>query len=156
MKKVRTRKVQGEFITNNIQETQEFAQNFAKKLQSGDIVALYGNLGSGKTTFIQGLGKGLGIKHKIISPTFIIVRQYVIKNNKLRIKDFYHIDLYRIEAEKDIEGLGLLDLFNDKNVIVVIEWAEKIQNLLPEKRWEIHFEYLEEEKRKIKIWKTKR
>lgn len=156
MKKVRTRKVQSEFITNNIQETQEFAQDFAKKLQGGDIVALYGNLGGGKTTFVQGLAKGLGIKCKIISPTFIVIRQYRIRNNELGIKDFYHIDLYRVETEKDTEGLGILDLFNDKNAIVVIEWAEKIQNLLPEKRWEIHFEYLEEEKRKIKIWKTKK
>lgn len=69
----------GKYITNSSEETKKIAENFAKKLKGGDIVALYGELGSGKTTFVQGLAKGLGIKKRIISPTFIIVRSYKIE-----------------------------------------------------------------------------
>ena len=68
------------FIANNSIETQKLAESFVKRLKSGDVLALYGNLGSGKTTFVQGLAKGLGIKKRIISPTFIIVREYNFKS----------------------------------------------------------------------------
>lgn len=134
------------FITKNFQETQELARKFAKELRSGDVVALYGDLGGGKTTFVQGLAKGLGIEKRIISPTFIIVRSY-----KLRAGSFYHIDLYRIEREKDMEGLGIEEITNDPKSIVTIEWAEKLGNRLPKKRWDIKFEDLGEDKRKIII-----
>ena len=103
------------FITKNSLETQKLGKKFAERLTAG-VVALYGDLGSGKTTFVQGLAKGFGIK-KIISPTFIIVRSYKLKlktqNFPLRqgyagqAKFFYHIDLYRIQSEKDLEGLGI-------------------------------------------------
>lgn len=140
-------------ITNSYEETQKLGEEFAKKLQGGDIVALYGELGSGKTTFVQGLAKGLGIKRRIISPTFIIVRTYKIsiKYKVSSIKYFYHIDLYRINSDQKIEGLGIKELINGRNSIVAIEWAEKIKNLLPKKRWNIHFEYLSDNKRRIKI-----
>ena len=78
-------------ITKNSDETEKLGFDFAKKLEIGDIICLYGNLGAGKTQFVKGLTKGLDIKHRIISPTFIIVRSY-IKNNKVT---FYHVDIYR-------------------------------------------------------------
>ncbi len=148
------------FITKNFQETQELARKFAKELRSGDVVALYGDLGGGKTTFVQGLAEGLGIEKRIISPTFIIVRKYDFKrkmqNAKCKataqnFKSFYHIDLYRIESERYLEGLGIEEIINDPKNIVVIEWAEKLRNTLPKKRWDIKFEYLDEDKRKITI-----
>lgn len=122
-----------------------------KSLKGGEVFALYGNLGSGKTTFVQGLAKGLGIKQKIISPTFIIVRKYnvSIKNKVSSIKYFYHIDLYRIENEKDVRGLGLEEILNDKSNVVAIEWPEKIEKILPEDRTDIHFEYIGNNQRQI-------
>lgn len=131
-------------ITNTSVDTQNLGSDFAKVLESGDVVALYGELGSGKTTFTQGLAKGLGIKNRIISPTFVIVRNY-----DLGIINFYHIDLYRMENIKDLEGLGIEEVINDKNNIVVIEWAEKLQNLLPKKRIDIKFVYEKDDARKI-------
>lgn len=128
-----------------------------------NVFALEGDLGSGKTTFVQGLAKGLGIKQRIISPTYIIVRKYELKlkpacadrakNSKL--KTFYHVDLYRLEAgiEREIENLGLKEIWSDPENIVVIEWAEKIRNLVPKNATWIKFEYLSDEKRRIIIKK---
>ncbi len=132
-------------ITQSFEETQKLGEKFSKKLNDYRILALYGKLGNGKTTFVQGLAKGLGISGRIISPTFIIVRNYNLPNQK----DFYHVDLYRVGGQKDVEGLGLSEILNDEKNIVAIEWAEKIQNLLPEKRIDINFEYIDESKRKI-------
>jgi tRNA threonylcarbamoyladenosine biosynthesis protein TsaE len=136
-------------ITNNFESTQKLGQEFAESLNSGAVIALHGNLGSGKTTFVQGFAKGLGIQKKIISPTFIIMRTYDVGSKN--VKKFYHVDLYRIESEHDVEGLGLLELINDPENVVIIEWPDKIEHLLPEKRIDIYFEYLEDNKREIKI-----
>src|SRR3989344_3335881 len=106
------------FITKNFKETQKLGCDFAKVLKKEDIVCLYGDLGSGKTTFVQGLAEGLGIKSRIISPTFIIMRSHELKNGM-----FYHIDLYRIGSERDLEGLGIEEIINNKSNIVAIEWA---------------------------------
>lgn len=134
-------------VTTSFQETQQLGETFAKTLQGGEVLALHGDLGSGKTTFVQGLAKGLGIEQKIISPTFIIMRTYQRRKEKY----FYHVDLYRIESEHDVEGLGLLELMHDSNNIVVLEWPEKIANFLPEKRIDVIFEYLSDDKRTIEI-----
>lgn len=131
-------------ITNSYEETQKLGSDFAQKLDSVSVLALYGDLGSGKTTFIQGLAKGLGIKNKIISPTFIIMRSYDINP-----KTFYHVDLYRIKDEKDIRDLGLIELMRDPQNLFAIEWPEKIEKSLPEKRINLFFEYIDENKRKI-------
>jgi len=138
-------------ITKNFKETQRLGSQFADKLKRRGVIALYGDLGSGKTTFVQGLAKGLGIDKKIISPTFIIVRKYEIplKSSALNLKSFYHVDLYRIENEKDIEGLGLVEIINDPENIVAVEWPEKIEKLLPKKRTNLYFEYFGDDKRQI-------
>ena len=144
---------QDNFITNNSKETQKLAEDFVKRLNKGDVLALYGNLGSGKTTFVQGLARGVGVRKRIISPTFIIVRSYKlrIKNHELRIMNFYHIDLYRIESKKDLKGLGIEDIINNPQNIVAIEWAEKMKSFLPKKRWDVKFEDLGGSRRKITI-----
>jgi len=141
------------FITNSFEETQDLGREFAKTLKGGELIALYGNLGGGKTTFVQGLASGLGIKRRIISPTFIIIRSYKlrIKNHELRIMNLYHIDLYRAETADDIKGLGIDEIIGNSNNIIVVEWAEKMKGFLPKKRIDIYFEYLDENKRKIKF-----
>lgn len=156
------------FITNNSGETQKISENFVKRLKKGNVIALYGNLGSGKTTFVQGLARGFGITKRIISPTFIIVRQYKVSpprspvghlgggedirpSTPARRNTFYHVDLYRIEDQREIEGLGLREIINDGKNTIAIEWAEKMQNLLPKKRWDVEFEDLGGNRRKIVI-----
>jgi tRNA threonylcarbamoyladenosine biosynthesis protein TsaE len=136
-------------ITTSFEQTQKFGREFAQRLRGGEVIALHGDLGSGKTTFVQGLAEGLGIKKRIISPTFIIMRSYDLEGKT--IKNFYHVDLYRIESEKDIEGLGLLELMNDSENIVVIEWPEKIEHLLSERRRDLFFNYLGDDKREIRF-----
>jgi len=131
-------------ITTSFEETQHAGESFAQQLKGGEVIALYGDLGSGKTTFVQGVAKGLGIEKHIISPTFIIMRTYTFGE-----KTLYHVDLYRIEGEKDVEGLGLRELMNDPQNIVLIEWPEKIENLLPENRIDIVFTYVDNDNREI-------
>ena len=112
-----------------------------------------GNLGSGKTTFIQGLAEGLGIKERIISPTFILMREHEISLDPVKV--LYHLDLYRLEKNEasEVQNLGLFDIWNKPNSIVVIEWAEKIADIIPENRIWITFEDMGEDKRKIQVEK---
>lgn len=132
--------------TQNLRETQEFARDFAKNLKAGDVLCLYGNLGSGKTSFVQGLAKGLGITRRIISPTFIIARRYEISD-----LNFYHIDLYRTQTLQDLFSIGINEILEDDKNIVAIEWAEKLFDLIPKKRVDLKFEYVDENTRKITI-----
>jgi len=134
--------------TSNSQETEKLGFEFANKITDGGIICLYGDLGSGKTTFAKGFAKGLGISERIISPTFVIVRQHVLANKKT----FYHIDLYRLE-ESELQGIGLSDIFSDKNAIVLVEWAERLGKYLPENRFDIKFQHGEKDTRKITIQK---
>ncbi|MCL5411529.1 MAG: tRNA (adenosine(37)-N6)-threonylcarbamoyltransferase complex ATPase subunit type 1 TsaE [Patescibacteria group bacterium] len=137
-----------EYISHSAEETKKFAQEFAQKLQGGEVIALIGNLGGGKTTFTQGLAEGLGIKQRVLSPTFVLMRSYPFKKGGKSLT-LYHLDLYRLEKSKEAKALGLEEIWSDPKNVVLIEWAEKIKSLLPEKTIEIRFEYLEENERKI-------
>lgn len=137
-----------EILTSSADETQKIAENFAFTLSAGDCVALHGDLGSGKTTFTQGLAKGLGISHPITSPTFIIMRSYLLKEKRAL---FYHVDLYRTQDEADIKGIGLDSILKEKNAIVVIEWPEKMGNMLPLETKHIYFEFMNDSERKIRF-----
>lgn len=143
--------VSQEFTTQNAGQTQELAERIAKELKNGELLALYGELGSGKTTFVQGLARGLGIKERVLSPSFTLIRQYTLRHTS---DTFYHVDLYRLESEKEAEELGLKELWQNPKNICAIEWAEKMEKVLPKKRWDIFFEYLEENQRKITINKN--
>lgn len=139
-------------VTKSTGETFKLGEKFAKKLKGGDVVCMYGELGSGKTTFVKGLVKGLGIDKTITSPTFILMRQHDVLNNSKRIQTLYHLDLYRLENVKDIKGIGFEEILNDKNGVVVIEWAEKAKDLLPDKRIDLNFEYIDENRRRVVIY----
>lgn len=140
-----------QIITTSFGQTQKVGFDFAKKLKGGEVLALYGDLGSGKTTFVQGLAAGLGIDRQIISPTFIIMRTYTADTQKSKRKVFYHVDLYRISNSDEVQSLGLLEFMGDPQTIVAIEWPDKIENLLPENRIDITFTYLEDDMRQIGI-----
>ena len=139
-----------EVLTKSAEETKKFGQKIATDLVKKEgplVVALMGDLGAGKTTFSQGFALGLGIKQRIISPTFILMRKYEGK------KDFYHVDLYRLEdnVEKEVENLGLKDIWQGSNNVVLIEWAEKIKDTLPKGTIKIKFATKGENSRKITI-----
>lgn len=139
-----------EIPTKSAKETKALGKKIAANLKGGAILALSGELGSGKTTFVQGLAKGLGIKQRIISPTFILVRKY-----DLGSKNFYHIDLYRLETgiDREVRNLGIEEIWDNPENIVAIEWAEKIKKIVPKKAIWIEFENLRGNERKIKTSK---
>lgn len=113
--------------TNSAEETREFAKEFAKEFLDGGVIALSGDLGAGKTTFAQGFAEGLGITDRVVSPTFLIIRQYPVSGSK---SFFYHIDLYRME-NINLKDSGLEEILSEPSNIVLIEWAEKISGYLP-------------------------
>jgi len=132
-------------VTESGLKTQEFGEKFAKQIKGNNLICLYGDLGSGKTTFTQGFAKGLGIKKRVTSPTFVIVKQYEIKNLKLKIKNLLHIDCYRIKS------LNIQEFLETKTNLVIIEWPQNIELVLPKKRIDIQFNYLDELRREIEI-----
>lgn len=141
--------------TESTEETKKIAVNLAEEikkqplLKHAFIIALEGNMGSGKTTFIQGLAKGLKIKESVLSPTFLILKQFpmVLKN----YKNFYHIDAYRLKNPEELLELGFKELLNNPENLIVIEWADRIKQLLPKKVFWIEFKNLGKDKRKIFI-----
>jgi tRNA threonylcarbamoyladenosine biosynthesis protein TsaE len=145
-----------EIISNNSSKTKEVGNILAKEIlkclekrNSALILSLKGDLGAGKTTFIQGFALGLGIKQKILSPTFIIMNRYDVKSKCFN--NFYHIDCYRIEDYKELEVLEFKEIISDPKNIIAIEWPEKIKNDLFKSTVDIKFKTLEEYKRKIII-----
>lgn len=147
-----------EVVLKNIKDTEKLAKKVAKDLLKAtpSVLALYGNLGSGKTTFTQFLAKALGVKEKILSPTFVIMKTYkrdtntrIHTNNTNRIRNLVHIDTYRLVSAKDLTALGLKDLLKDKENILVIEWPEKIEKLLPKNTVRIYFSVINEKERKV-------
>src|SRR5688572_9687162 len=133
--------------TKSAKDTQKIAENLAKNFKGG-VIALSGPLGSGKTTFTQGFANGLGIKDKIISPTFVLIRQHPIPKDNSTL---YHVDLYRLDDSSDFKNIGIEDLINSKNDIVLIEWAEKIKKILPKKTLWVKFEVVHNDLR-IMSW----
>mgnify|MGYP000332007873 CR=1 FL=1 len=114
-----------EFESNSYEETQKFAEKFSKTLKAGDVLCMYGDLGVGKTAFVQGLAKGLGIDVPITSPTFTIVNEY---SGRLPL---YHFDVYRIGDVEEMEEIGYEDCFYGEG-LCLIEWANLIEEILPE------------------------
>ena len=113
-------------LTNSAQETVKAGQALAKKLKSGVVVLLEGELGGGKTTFVKGLVKGLGIKARVASPTFTLLRQY--KKKGLTVN---HLDFYRLDNIADIYAIGLDEYLYARDSLTFIEWGEKIEPSLP-------------------------
>lgn len=135
------------FITKNAKETGKLAKVLAKEiLKSGSkikktlVFGLVGNLGAGKTTFIKAFANGMGIKRRLTSPTFVLMKKY---------KNLYHIDCYRIRDAKDILALDFKEIISIPQNIVLIEWAEKIKKILPKNAIWLKFKIINERQRLI-------
>ena len=129
-------------ITETVNQTRSLGVKLSHLLGAGDVVALNGELGSGKTTFTKGIASGLGVAHPeyVNSPSFVIVKEYKGRLN------LYHFDLYRLDRLYDIEYIGVEEYFGGDGV-VVIEWAKKLSGLLPMGYLEIDIKIIDEKKR---------
>lgn len=127
------------YHTQSNTETLNLGQKIAQELKGGEILALSGNLGSGKTVLARGLAQGLQIKKPITSPTFVLMKIYSVKNHPT-IKNLLHLDTYRLNSFKDLKDLNLTDYLGRKDSVCLIEWPEKIAEQLPTNTWWIKFE----------------
>lgn len=154
------------FLTDSPEKTKKLGEILAQSLMSSVLICLSGDLGSGKTTFAQGFAAGLGIKEKITSPSFVLMKKYKVpcchceesrdrrgttkqSHHKKRIHFFYHLDCYRLRNSAEILAIGFEEILADPAGVVLVEWADKIQKYLPQGRIWIRFEVLGKRKREI-------
>jgi len=134
-----------QLTSHSADETRQLGEHLGRLARAGDVLCLEGDLGSGKTCFTQGLGRGLSITEDIHSPTFILANEH--RGGRLLL---YHLDVYRMSGSGEAIGIGLDDyLFGDG--VCVIEWAEKIREALPAERLWITFQHLGENERSLKF-----
>ncbi|MBI2635099.1 MAG: tRNA (adenosine(37)-N6)-threonylcarbamoyltransferase complex ATPase subunit type 1 TsaE [Parcubacteria group bacterium] len=149
-------KVMIEAISKSANETKKIAVSLAEKIKKRPlskvalIIALEGDLGSGKTTFIQGLAQELGVEENILSPTFVIQKDFPLSLKNF--KNLYHIDAYRLKNPLELLELGFEDLIKNPENLIVIEWADKVRKILPENILKIKLVNLKGSKRKIQIF----
>jgi len=145
--------MQEELTTTSAKQTQGLGETLAKELKGGEVICLSGELGSGKTTFTQGILKGLEADGPYTSPTFVIMKKYQthlsLSFERRGIKgEVYHFDAYRVEAE-DVLNLGWEEIIADPHNVVIVEWADRIKKIIPSHALWIRFEGVTEDKRKI-------
>lgn len=139
-----------EYISSSSEKTKKLGEKLAKEIikrplqKKAFIIGLRGELGGGKTTFLQGFARGLGVKEKILSPTFVILRKF-----KIRPRSFYHIDCYRIGKPKELLSLGFKEIVSDPQNIIAIEWADQIKKIMPRNAVWVRFEFISGKRRKI-------
>ena len=136
------------FTSNSVSDTYQLAKRFTQNISKGNIIALIGDLGTGKTTFTQGVAEALGIKENVGSPTFKLVSEYKGEDSWL-----YHIDAYRLNGSNDFLNIGGEEYLNTEKGITIIEWADIISDLLDDSVIHIHFSRLKNnsDSRQIKI-----
>lgn len=143
------------FVSKSVKETGKIAADLAEKIlaqkpeKRSVTIALEGELGAGKTVFVKAFAKALGIKEKITSPTFVILRSFKLDGS--RFENLIHIDAYRLSDGQELKPLGIEDIFAAPKNIVLIEWAERVSEILPEKYIKIHIDHIVENERKITI-----
>ena len=132
------------YIVKSVEETWHVAEQFAAELSPGDVVCLEGDLGAGKTTFTQGLGKALGVKRAVTSPTFCLVAEHPSPRFL-----FVHMDLYRLHAPEDVLAIGWED-YLARGAVLIVEWPDRAGDLIPPAARHVRFAFGEgEEERKI-------
>lgn len=136
-----------DFISSSVEQTVRLGVRLGELLEIGDIICLAGELGTGKTALARGIGRGWGASHRVTSPTFTLVNEYP------RLSDgriLYHIDCYRLEMSADVMTAGLEDILDDGGAIM-IEWPERIADLVPAERFWIELRHISETRRGLRI-----
>lgn len=143
-----------DYISKSPEETKEIAKDFISSLvvnnKKATVMGLYGELGSGKTTFTKYLAENFGIQETIQSPTFVIMKKYRIQNLDSGFEFLIHIDAYRIEKEEEMLNLDWEKIIADSKNLICVEWPERIAGIMPEHA-KIFFEHVSENERKIMI-----
>ena len=146
------------YVTKSPKQTQQLAgfllNKFLKTTRKYALVfALEGELGAGKTTFVQGLARALHIKAKIKSPTFNLMKKHKILDSRFSIlaSDFYHLDCYRLRDHRDLLLLGIKDILDNPKNIVLIEWSDRVKKILPKRHIKIHIDHINTNTRNIRI-----
>jgi len=124
-----------------------FARKIADKLKGGEVILLSGDLGAGKTTFTRGLGKALGVKQNVNSPTFVVMKVY--HANTAMVNKLVHIDAYRLESGRDLMNIGAMEYFGAEKTVTVIEWPEKVSDILPNNTININIKNTGEDSREF-------
>jgi tRNA threonylcarbamoyladenosine biosynthesis protein TsaE len=132
------------FVSASPEETAAAGERLGRSLQAGDVVALTGELGSGKTCFIQGMARGLGVGARATSPTFVLINEY---QGRLPV---HHVDAYRTQTFTEVMELGLPELF-DEDGVTLVEWADKVAPLLPPRTIHVHIAGVGDEPREITV-----
>lgn len=150
-----------ELLSHSTEETGKIAEQIAQDSitdmnhDQAIVIALEGELGAGKTVFVQAFARALGIGDAITSPTFVILKHYSIPTGEVnqRLKTLYHIDAYRLNDHTDLEKLGLRELMTDPANIILIEWADRVAEILPPHHITIHIDHINDTDRRIIITK---
>jgi tRNA threonylcarbamoyladenosine biosynthesis protein TsaE len=143
------------FIAKSPTQTKKLGEILAKEIlkikkrKRGWLLGLRGGLGGGKTTFLQGFAKGLGIRKKILSPTFLIMKRFQLSDPYFQY--FFHIDCYRIQKPKEILSLDFKKIISDPKNIIAVEWSDRIKEILPKDIFTIKFNFLDKTKREISL-----
>jgi tRNA threonylcarbamoyladenosine biosynthesis protein TsaE len=142
-------------LSKNVEETNKLAGDLLIKLKSlkknkATTVGLFGDLGSGKTTFTQALGKYLGVKEVMTSPTFVIEKRYDLGGN-FGFKKLIHIDAYRLDSSSEILNLNFQEDLNNPDNLILIEWPERVEGAMPNDIIKINFKFISEFEREIEI-----
>jgi tRNA threonylcarbamoyladenosine biosynthesis protein TsaE len=141
-------------VSKNIKDTQTLAKDFLNRIlkvknKNACIVSLYGELGTGKTTFSQFVAKNLGVKRKVNSPTFVIMKRYNLKHKNF--KNLFHLDAYRLKNHKELLVLGWEEIISKPDNLILIEWPENVIKAIPKKHHKIHISHTKEGHRNFKI-----
>ncbi len=152
------------FISNGIKDTERIAKDFLIKIlklknNNATIIGLYGDLGVGKTAFTQAVAKILGVKRKVNSPTYVIMKKYkftspptpLLKGEGRNFKFLFHLDAYRLKNEKELLHLGWEEIISNPENLIFIEWSENVLKALPKKHHKIRITHTKEGHRKFKI-----
>ena len=135
-----------EFVSESVADTERIAGDLAAGLTGGEVIALRGELGAGKTQFVRGLVKGLGGSGRAVSsPTFVLLNVY--DSGRLTV---YHLDAYRTAGEEDFEAIGFGELL-EQGGVVVVEWPSRVEGLLPARRIDVGIEAVDEGTRRIRV-----
>ncbi|MBT3283067.1 tRNA (adenosine(37)-N6)-threonylcarbamoyltransferase complex ATPase subunit type 1 TsaE [bacterium] len=141
-------------ISKSLKETQKLAKEFVGNIKASDkglafVVAMHGDLGSGKTTFVKAVAKAFGIENTVTSPTFVIEKIYKLENQEF--DNLIHIDAYRLKSGEELKTIGWEEVSKNPKNIIFIEWPNNVEDILPESKQEIIFKFVDENTREIEV-----